>query len=113
MFVNTTCLIAAVGHSVQSYCKLYPVRRCRAAGQITGDHSSLSSSCQLSVPKVRSVLSAIACREDFSQCMHCLAYEYVCVCHMQLHRRSQEVQWVHVHPQGGEKNLSQIYRGKL
>ena len=29
-------------------------------------------------------------------------------------RRSQGVHWVHVHPQGGEKNfVGQIYRGKL
>jgi len=29
------------------------------------------------------------------------------------HGRSQRVQWVHLHPQGGEKNLSVIYTENL
>jgi len=29
------------------------------------------------------------------------------------HRRSQGVQWVHLHPQGGEENLGVIYRGNF
>jgi len=29
------------------------------------------------------------------------------------HRRSQGVQWVHLHLQGGEKNLGIIYRENL
>ena len=32
---------------------------------------------------------------------------------MLVHRRSQRVQWVHLHPYGGEKNLGVIYRGKF